>query len=125
MININEYTTLLLPTNQSEFYKNPYILQFKLIIFYKRLKYANQMVSEGKVACPTQITWECDLQTKGVNSINCRQANIMLKLISSDFKNIGVFIRYAISFQQATKFKLQQNRNGLTTNDPNKIKKPN
>ena len=123
MVNINLYTQLLIPTISADISKTE--LQTKLINFYSGLKYANHMVSERKVACPIPITWNCLLKnTHNINSINCMQANIMLKLISSDFKHVGNYIRYATAYQQAYKFKLQQNRNGLMANDPNKIKKP-
>ena len=121
-MDINQYLINLVPKNTADI--NTTELQIKLINFYSKLKYANQMISEGKVACSIPITWDCELKDN-INSINCYLANIMLKLISSDFIYIGKYIRYAVTFRQANKFKFQQNRNGLITNDPNKIKKPN
>ena len=121
MIEFSQYPLLLKPTSTDLNILNetPYTLMFKLINFYSQLKIANHKVSNNKTSCPIPITWDCLLKSRdGIHSINCGQANILLKLIHNDKKGVGSVIMYSTNYQQKLKFYKQQSRKHLEVRIP-------
>ena len=120
MVDFLHYPTLLKPTDLGKLTTSPYVLMFKLINFYSQLKISNHKVSNNKTSCPVSITWNCQLKTKGIHSINCRQANALLRLLYQDKTGVGPLIRYSANFQQKLKFYKQQSRKQLSVINPEK-----
>ena len=122
MTDFLQYPTLLKPTDLGTLTTSPYVLMFKLINFYSQLKFANHKVSNNKTSCPVSITWDCKLKTEhGIYSINCRQANVLLRLLYQDKTGVGPVIRYSANFQQRLKFYKQQSRKQLSVINPEKV----
>ena len=123
MVDFLQYPMFLNPTKTelASLTTSPYVLMFKLINFYSQLKISNHKVSNNKISCPVSITWGCKLKTEGIHSINCRQANALLKLLYQDKTGAGLVIRYSANFLQRVKFYKQQNRKQLSVINPEKV----